>query len=210
MTHAGGIDKIYRLTVFQIEKRMIRTRISKSPDHDDVAGDLARCFRQFGYHGATVRRLSAFSGLAPAALARRYRKGKEDMALAALDFGHRVLIEGLRSRLKRSGSAKARCREAASFIDGFCVHAQDGGLLASFGVQDIPASVRLRTLALFHAWIDIFEAFFRESAVPRPDKEAAACVASLQGALLLLSLTRDTAVWEDALARFEATVSSAT
>lgn len=179
-----------------------------APDIGDVDSDLARCFRRFGYHGATDQRLSEFSGLSSGALARRYPKGKEDMAIAALEFGHRALIEGLRSRLKGPGSAQERGHDAATFIDKFFLHGQLGCLLASFSLQDIPAAIRLRTLRLLNDWVDVFADFFLECSVARPDKRASACVASLQGALLLVSLTRDPAVWEDALARFEATVTS--
>ena len=47
--------------------------------------------------------LAAIPTAVTPALARRYPKGKEDMAIAAVKFGHETLIEGLRSRLKRPG-----------------------------------------------------------------------------------------------------------
>jgi TetR/AcrR family transcriptional regulator, lmrAB and yxaGH operons repressor len=53
---------------------------------DDVVARILSAFRQYGYEGASLARLSAATGLGRSSLYHYFPNGKEDMATAAIGF----------------------------------------------------------------------------------------------------------------------------
>ena len=52
---------------------------------EEAIAQLSKVFRQYGYEGATLARLSAATGLRKASLYHHFPKGKEKMAAAVLN-----------------------------------------------------------------------------------------------------------------------------
>ncbi|MCY7320404.1 MAG: TetR/AcrR family transcriptional regulator, partial [Phormidesmis sp. CAN_BIN36] len=67
---------------------------------DSAIPELVKVFRQYGYEGATLAKLSEATGLGKASLYHHFPKGKEEMASAVLDYLNRGLQEQILAPLR--------------------------------------------------------------------------------------------------------------
>ena len=103
---------------------------------DKAIPKLVDVFRQYGYEGATLTRLSQATGLGKASLYHHFPKGKEEMADAVLDYLNQGLNEQLLAPLHSDRAPADRIRAMNQNIDAFYKHGQQACLLALLSVGE--------------------------------------------------------------------------
>ena len=86
---------------------------------DEVIFRILTVFRQFGYEGASLARLSAATGMGRSSLYHHFPNGKEDMANEAMAAVGAWLRDNLLSTLDGSDAPKKRLRRFASKLSEF-------------------------------------------------------------------------------------------
>lgn len=66
---------------------------------------LLQLFRQYGYDGATLARISEATGLGKASLYHHFPGGKDEMVQAVMDYLERWLAENVLPSLQGEGTA---------------------------------------------------------------------------------------------------------
>jgi AcrR family transcriptional regulator len=75
---------------------------------DKLVLQLLELFRRYGYEGATLSRISQFTGLGKASLYYHFPGGKEDMVAAVLDYLEQWFGQHILNPLRSEGSATER------------------------------------------------------------------------------------------------------
>lgn len=148
---------------------------------------LLRLFRQHGYDGATLSKISKATGLGKASLYHHFPGGKDQMVTTVLDYLEQALEKNILQPLQSEGKATARfermCQSVSNLYEGGrqpCLFA----ILLLGSARDIfQAKVR----QLLQIWIDEIAKVLREEglepSLARQRGEDA--VIAIQGALIL-------------------------
>ncbi|GBO55683.1 transcriptional regulator, TetR family [Pseudanabaena sp. lw0831] len=86
---------------------------------DTIVAKLSDVFRQHGYEGASLSKISEATGLGRASLYHYFPKGKEEMAATVLDRLHANLEVNLLKPLQGKGKPLDRIRAMGKTIDLF-------------------------------------------------------------------------------------------
>ena len=78
---------------------------------------LFSLFRQYGYDGATLSKISAATGLGKASLYHHFPGGKDDMVKAVLDHAQSWLEQNIQIPLASEGSPQARLEKMSDRIN---------------------------------------------------------------------------------------------
>jgi AcrR family transcriptional regulator len=84
---------------------------------EEVIAQLTKVFRQYGYEGATLARLSEATGLGKASLYDHFPKGKEEMAAVVLKSMSDRLEASIIEPLRSSGEPVDRIRVMTKNVD---------------------------------------------------------------------------------------------
>ncbi|NEO98450.1 MAG: TetR/AcrR family transcriptional regulator [Symploca sp. SIO2E9] len=163
---------------------------------------LIGVFRQYGYEGTTLSRLSKATGLGRASLYHYFPRGKEEMAAAVLEYVNRWFETTVLASLRTSDNPSQRLRVMCQNINEFYSQGQETCLLniMSFGEAN----------DLFHAsiqqalktWIDQLAKVLVEAGI-EPEvarHKAEDAVIQIQGVLVLVRAFDDIAPFERVLA----------
>jgi TetR/AcrR family transcriptional repressor of lmrAB and yxaGH operons len=159
----------------------------------ELIDKISRVFRQNGYEGATMSRLSAATGLERASLYHRFPGGKDEMVAAAIAAGNAWFGEHVLQPLSRPGDAGAQvkvvCQRLREFYD-------DGRLPCVLESLSLPAGNEELHRALngsLEAWLEAFTQLARKSgfspAAARDRAEQA--VIEIEGSLVLARVRGD-------------------
>ncbi len=106
----------------------------------EVLDRLTRVFREVGYEGATLSRLSEATGLVKASLYHHFPGGKEEMAAAVLAGANAWLEECVLKPLAGEGAPRKRLDVMVEALDAYYAGGRDGcllGLLSQGEARDI-------------------------------------------------------------------------
>jgi TetR/AcrR family transcriptional regulator, lmrAB and yxaGH operons repressor len=103
---------------------------------EEVATRILAVFRQYGYDGASLARLSQATGLGRSSLYHYFPNGKEDMAAAAMTAVATWLRDNLLSTLDGSDAPKKRLRRFASRLSEFYQGGEKTCLMDVFTIGD--------------------------------------------------------------------------
>ncbi|WP_404785240.1 TetR/AcrR family transcriptional regulator [Altericista sp. CCNU0014] len=154
---------------------------------------LLQLFRQYGYDGATLARISEATGLGKASLYHHFPGGKDEMVEAVLEHLEDWLSRNILQPLASPGDAIARfrcmCDRLTELYEGGtqpCVFA----ILLLGSARDV---FHAKVKALFRGWIDAIAAVLVEAGMDRElarqrGEDAAIAV---QGALVLSQALED-------------------
>lgn len=156
---------------------------------DDVLyAKLSDVFREVGYDGASLARLSAATGLQKASLYHRFPGGKDQMADEVLRGAEAWLVANILTPLAAAGDPRGRIRVMIRALDQFYAGGRQAcllNLLASPPHTPSPLAERIRLA--FQAFIDALAAVLRDAgldaAVARARAERA--IVLVQGSLVL-------------------------
>lgn len=162
---------------------------------------LIPVFRQYGYEGATLTRLSQATGLGKASLYHHFPKGKEEMAVAVLEYVDRGLNEQLLAPLRSNRPPLERLRTMTKNIDDFYQHGQTACLLALLSVGEAHNLFQAHIERSLNVWIESLATVAIEVGIePTVARQRAEdAVLQIQGALVLARGLNNTTAFERVL-----------
>jgi AcrR family transcriptional regulator len=168
----------------------------------DVLPMLAEVFRELGYEGATLSRITARTGLGKGSLYHFFPGGKEEMAAATLADVDAWFVRNIYQPLERGDPRTAIDRmwlEVARYF-------RSGGrvcLVGAFALDTTRDRFAAAISVYFSRWIAALASALRRGGVAagRAQADAEAAVLGIQGALVLARALNDERVFTRALAR---------
>ena len=168
----------------------------------DVIPLLAEVFREFGYEGASLSRMTEKSGVGKGSLYHFFPGGKADMAKAVLDdveaWFERHVFQPLRDDPPEI--AISRMWEA---VDSYFRSGRRICLVGAFALDGTRDRFAAAIAGYFIRWIDsLRDALVRLGLSPADASQAAEdAVLGIQGAIVLARATKDEALFARAIAR---------
>lgn len=86
---------------------------------DEILNRLTRVFREDGYEGASLARLSKATGLGRSSLYHYFPGGKSEMALAVIERSNKLFAEKVIEPLRRNVAPKERLVEMVRNLEGY-------------------------------------------------------------------------------------------
>ncbi len=153
----------------------------------EIVSKLVPVFRQYGYEGATLSRISEATGLGRASLYHHFPKGKQGMAQAVLTYLNEgfdaTILEPLRSSLEPIDRLKAMSESLSRFYN----QGQDPCILATFSLGEGHDLFHLQVQQALKAWIELLTQVLTEAGLneEQAQQRAEDTVIQIQGALVL-------------------------
>jgi AcrR family transcriptional regulator len=168
-----------------------------------VITQIIPVFRYYGYEGATMSRLSAATGLKKASLYHYFQGGKEQMAAAALESIGNWIEENLLTPLKSDRPATDRIKAMSKGIEEFYQTGQAPCVLSIMSVGEADNLFHQQLEQSLKAWIETLAAVVAETGVTPQQARARAedAIMLIQGALVLVRVTKNTQPFERAIAQ---------
>lgn len=154
---------------------------------DKVLDRLVAAFREHGYEGATLARLSEAAGLMRASLYHYFPDGKEGMARAVLERAGEAMERDVLAPLREAGTPRERLTAMARGLETFYRGGEMPCLLGLFSASTGRTSLGAPIRAALDGWVRAVAACVAEAGVePQVARERAEDVlAAIQGALVL-------------------------
>lgn len=170
---------------------------------DEAIAQLAKVFRQYGYEGATLARLSQATGLGKASLYHHFPKGKEEMAAAVLNYINYWMEENILAPLRGSGEPAERIRAMSKKVDKLYNHGQQSCLLAVLALGESKDLFHTQIRCALNVWIDTLAEVLIDAGIERSlaRQRAEDAILQIQGSLVLARGLDDTAPFERVLGR---------
>jgi len=170
---------------------------------------LAEVFRQHGYAGASLERITAATGLGKGSLYNHFPGGKQQMAACVLEeidgWFEREIYAPLRQApdwhpLQQAPDWRGGVDAMLAATDAYF---QSGGrvcLMGAFALDDTRDLFAERLRGYFVAWIDALAGLLARGGVPDAQAKAESLVAGIQGALTLARALDDATAFPRLLA----------
>lgn len=154
---------------------------------DEVVNRILDAFRQYGYEGASLARLSAVTGMGRSSLYHHFPNGKEDMANAAIDAASIWLRTNLMSALDGTDAPKKRLRRFADKLSEFYQDGEKSCLMDVFTVGEAGALFQKHLRERLQLMIGALGKVVEEAGFNRSEalKRAENAVISWEGALVV-------------------------
>ncbi|MEM7650215.1 MAG: TetR/AcrR family transcriptional regulator [Cyanobacteria bacterium P01_A01_bin.70] len=159
---------------------------------------LLTLFRQYGYDGATLSKISQATGLGKASLYHHFPGGKDDMVESVLCYSASWLQENVLSHLMAAGTPEERLQKMCDRLDELYAGGTEPCLLAilqSGTGSDLRHSQIQATLT---AWIEAIATVLKEAgwddAIARQRSEDA--LITIQGAVMVSFTLDDPAIFQ--------------
>jgi len=170
---------------------------------EEVISKLVPVFRNYGYEGATVSRLSAATGLKKASLYHHFHGGKEQMAQAVLECINNWIEENVFAPLNSDQAPRDRILAMIQGIDKFYESGQTPCVLAVMSLGEANNLFHQQLEQSLQQWLDTLAKIVEETGVEavQARQRAEDAMITIQGALVLVRVTQDTQVFQRAIAR---------
>jgi len=173
----------------------------------DVLPMLAEAFRELGYDGASMARITEKTGLGKGSLYHFFPGGKEEMAAAVLADIDAWFEERVFTPL-----ATLPPREAVAnmwrAVDEYFHAGKRVCLVGAFALDETRDRFTGAIGAYFKRWVDVLEATLKKAGVPAPRQAALETVSGIQGAIILARALNNPAVFVETTARLRHTGST--
>jgi AcrR family transcriptional regulator len=154
----------------------------------EVLDRLTAAFRQFGYDGASLARLSKATGLGRSSLYHYFPNGKEDMAAAVLANAGARFDQSVLAPLRAAGApSRERLARMTAGLDAFYAGGNAACLTDLFAIGDAGTLFRERIGSRIKAFIGLLAGVAVEIGIDRQtaEKRAEDALIAIQGALVL-------------------------
>ena len=115
---------------------------------------LLRLFRQYGYDGASLSKISQATGLGKASLYHHFPGGKDEMVEAVLDYLERWLEQNILQRLHQPGDTHSRLQHMCERLSDVYEGGKQPCLSAILLLGSARDVFHHRVKALYRVWID--------------------------------------------------------
>jgi TetR/AcrR family transcriptional regulator, lmrAB and yxaGH operons repressor len=162
---------------------------------------LLQLFRQYGYDGATLAKISEATGLGKASLYHHFPGGKDEMVLAVMDYLERWLAENVLPSLAGDGTALEKLQRMCDRLSELYEAGRQPCISATLLLGSARDIFRDRVEARYRAWIGAVaqvlmdEGFDRATAWQRGED----LVITLQGSLIVAQGLDNPAIFERSL-----------
>jgi TetR/AcrR family transcriptional regulator, lmrAB and yxaGH operons repressor len=120
---------------------------------DTVIAQLRDVFRQYGYEGTSLSKISEATGLGRASLYHYFPKGKEEMAATVLDRTYTDLEEHLLKPLRGQGQPIDRIRAMGKTLNQFYNRGQSSCFLDLLSIGEAQPLFQATIRQTLNAWI---------------------------------------------------------
>jgi TetR/AcrR family transcriptional regulator, lmrAB and yxaGH operons repressor len=154
---------------------------------ENVIAKLSDVFRQHGYEGASLSKISEATGLSRASLYHYFPKGKEEMAATVLDRLYTNLEANLLKPLQKKGKPLDRVRDMGKTLDLFYNSGYSSCFLDLLSIGEAQSLFQSPIQQTLSAWIaalaDVLVEAGQDTKIARCNAEDA--IAQIEGALIL-------------------------
>jgi TetR/AcrR family transcriptional regulator, lmrAB and yxaGH operons repressor len=144
-------------------------------------------FRRYGYEGATLSKISKITGLGKASLYYHFPGGKEDMAIAVLDYLQQWLETNILQPLQGEGCVKVRLEKMCERVSELYQKGEQSCLFAVLLLSEVQDLFYDRINYCLKAWIEAIAVVLIEANIPETvaTQRAEDAIAKIQGTLIL-------------------------
>jgi TetR/AcrR family transcriptional regulator, lmrAB and yxaGH operons repressor len=162
---------------------------------DEAVSRILAVFRQYGYDGASLSRLSEATGLGRSSLYHHFPNGKVDMAQAAVASVRAWLGENVFSALEGEAPPETRLKRFAAKILDFYSHGKSPCLTDLFTMGDAGEIFREGFSKSVRVLIQAIAAVVQEAGISKADaaRRAEDAVIAIQGSLVVSRAMGNTA-----------------
>lgn len=170
---------------------------------EEIIPQLIPVFRHYGYEGATISRLSEATGLKKASLYHHFQGGKEQMAAAVLEYISKWIEENVFASLQSDKPPRDRILAMIEGIDQFYESGQTPCVLAVMSLGEADNLFHQQLEQSLKQWLDTLAQIVEETGVkPKQARQRAEdAMITIQGALVLVRVTKDTKIFRRAIAK---------
>ncbi|MEO1252881.1 MAG: TetR/AcrR family transcriptional regulator [Pseudomonadota bacterium] len=182
----------------------------KTPRADAVDA-ITRVFREYGFDGASLSRLSEASGLGRSSLYHHFPNGKDDMAKAAVDHINSQFEELVLGALNADGAPADRVKKAAAGLSKFYEGGRSNCLVNLFSFGDATEFVPGSAKAMARGVEDAFTAIAKEAGFAGDEARLRAeqALIEIEGSLVVSHAKGAVAPFQRALARLPGVLTGA-
>jgi TetR/AcrR family transcriptional regulator, lmrAB and yxaGH operons repressor len=172
-------------------------------DRASVVQTLVRVFRQHGYEGTTLSRISEATGLGRASLYYHFPNGKQEMAEAVLEYVGETFETVILAPLHREGKPSDRIRKMSDHLTEFYNYGREACLIALFSIGESNDLFHPQVNQALTAWIEGLTNVIIEAGIPNAEarRRAEDAVIQVQGAIVLTRGLDSTRPFERTLKR---------
>jgi AcrR family transcriptional regulator len=180
-----------------------KSQIPNRMTRDKYIPCLLNLFRQYGYDGATLAKISQATGLGKASLYHHFPGGKDEMVTAVLEYIERWLKENILKALHSEGNVLTRLERMCEAIDKLYEGGQQPCLFAILLMGSARDIFNAKVGDLLRIWIDEVAKVLIESGVDKKEAidRAEDAVILIQGALILAQGLNDPAPFKRIVGR---------
>jgi len=173
---------------------------------DEVLECLTTTFRRFGYDGATLSRLEAFTGLKRSSLYHHFPAGKEEMAREVLAHANRWLQVNVIEPLQTPGDPQRKIDAMCAALASFYASGKESCLLNVMCFGDARDLFQDSVKQAMRQWITALSHPLIASGVGRAEatRRAEDAIRDIQGALVMSRTLNSTQPFHRTLAELTA------
>lgn len=148
---------------------------------------LLQLFRQYGYDGATLARISEATGLGKASLYHHFPKGKDEMVQAVMDYLEQWLTENVLPSLQGKGTALEKLHRMCDRLSELYEAGQQPCISATLLLGSARDLFHDRVQARYCAWITAVAQVLVDAGLDRTTAQQRGedMVIALQGSLIV-------------------------
>ena len=148
---------------------------------------LMRLFRQYGYDGATLSKISQATGLGKASLYHHFPGGKDEMVEAMLDYLESWLDQNIVQTLNSPGEPLSRLQHMCDRVNEVYEGGKQPCLSAILLLGSARGVFHDRVKASYRTWIDAIATVLIECGMSEElaQQRAADAVSAIQGSLIV-------------------------
>jgi len=165
---------------------------------DKVIANISEIFKQYGYEGTSLSKISEATGLSRASLYHYFPRGKEEMAATVLEWIYSSLEEHLLKPLQGDGKPTERIHAMCETINEFYDGGHHSCFLDILSIGDSQILFQAPIQKTLNAWLNALAQVLIDAGVAPESARYRAenAIIQVQGALILSRCLGDTAPFQ--------------
>ncbi|MGD1702008.1 TetR/AcrR family transcriptional regulator [Dapis sp. BLCC M229] len=170
---------------------------------EEAIAKLIQVFRQYGYEGTTLTKLSEATGLGKASLYHYFPGGKAEMAATVLEYANSWFETTVLKPLKAHTQPEERIKAMSQKINEFYSQGQETCLWAVLSVGEAHDLFNNQIQNILIIWIDTLTQVLIEAGIEAQQarQRSEDAIIQVQGALILARVLNNNASFQRTLAR---------
>ena len=175
----------------------------QTPAKQSYVPPLLDLFRQYGYDGVSLSKISEATGLGKASLYHHFPGGKDDMVATVLNTLDRWLQETAVDALDREGDALTRLGRMGDRIRDAYSHGEKPCMLASLMLGSAKDNFQPQVKAMLERWMGAIAAVLIQGGMDKAlaQERSEEALIAIQGALIMARAMGDAAIFERTMER---------